>query len=44
MIEDEKYYFENMTEYYKNLSIGFDYESFDFTKVLRFLLMLAKTL
>ena len=43
MIESEKYYFENKAEYYKNLSIGFDYESSDFTKALPFLLMLPKS-
>ena len=43
-IESEKYYFENRAEYYENLSIGFDYESCDFTKALPFLLMLPKAL
>ncbi len=44
MIESEKYYFENRAGYYKNLSIGFDYESCDFKKSLPFLLMLPKAL
>ena len=44
MIESEKYYFENRAVYYKNLSIGFDYENCDFHKALPFLLMLPKAL
>lgn len=44
MIESEKYYFENRADYYKNLSIGFDYKSCDFTKALPFLLMLPNAL
>ena len=44
MIESEKYYFENRDAYYKNLSIGFDYESCDLDKALPFLLMLPKAI
>lgn len=44
LIESEKYYFENRNDYYKNLSIGFDYESCDFNKSLPFLLMLPNAL
>ena len=44
MIEGEKYYFENRNDYYKNLSIGFDYDSGDINKALPFLVMLSKAL
>lgn len=44
MIESEKFYFENRNDYYKNLSIGFDYYSCDYNKALPFLLMLPYSL
>lgn len=44
MIECEKHYFETRNDYYKNLSIGFDYESCDISKAIPFLLMLPQAL
>jgi Fic family protein len=44
MIESEKYYFQKRNDYYKNLSIGFEYHSCDIKKSLPFLLMLPKAI
>lgn len=43
-IPSEKYYYDHIHEYYKNVHIGFDYESLNYNRCLPFLLMLPKTL
>lgn len=43
-LNSEKYYKEHQSEYYKNISIGFDYYALDYSKALPFLEMLPKSL
>jgi Fic family protein len=44
-IESEKYYYEHVNEYYRNLArLGFSYQEIDYGKSLPFLLMLPKAL
>lgn len=44
-IKSEKYYYENVNDYYKNLArLGLFYESLDYEKSIPFLLMLPQTL
>ena len=42
-IPSEKYYYDNIKAYYKNVHIGLDYESLNYDRCLPFLLMLPKT-
>lgn len=44
MAETEKYYWENRKAYYKNLMIGYDYESTNYKKGMNFIKMLPKSL
>ncbi len=44
-IESERYYYENLKDYYRALNrIGFDYTLLDYSKSLPFLLMLPNSL
>jgi Fic family protein len=43
-IPSEKYYYDNLQAYYKNVHIGFDYETLNYDRCLPFLLMLPKAL
>ena len=44
-IQSEKYYYENVNDYYKNLSrLGLYYDNLNYEKALPFLLMLANSL
>ena len=40
LIPSEKYYYEQLSAYYKNVHIGFEYESIDYKRAIPFLLML----
>ncbi len=44
LIESEKFYKENLQEYYKNIALGQDYYNLDYDKSLPFLNMLPKAL
>jgi Fic family protein len=41
-IASEKYYYDNLKDYYKNVHIGVDYESLNYNRCIPFLLMLIK--
>ena len=41
-IPSEKYYYDNLRSYYKNIHIGLDYESLNYDRILPFLLMLPQ--
>lgn len=43
-ISSERYYYENLKFYYKNVHIGLDYQSLDYERCVPFLLMLTKSL
>jgi fido (protein-threonine AMPylation protein) len=43
-IPSEQYYYQNLAAYYRNVHIGFDYESVDYTRSVPFLLMLPQAL
>ena len=43
-IPSEKYYYDNLGDYYKYIHIGFDYESLNYDRCLPFLLMLPNAL
>ncbi|MEZ4931749.1 MAG: Fic family protein [Saprospiraceae bacterium] len=43
-IQSEKYYYNNLQAYYKNLHIGIDYENLDYNKCLSLLYMLSESL
>ncbi len=43
-LKSEKYYYQNINQYYKNEQIGIEYEDTDYSKSLPFLLMLPKSL
>lgn len=43
-IQSEKYYKEQLDEYYQNINLGVNYYELDYDKCLPFLLMLAKSL
>lgn len=41
-LPSEKYYYDNIKSYYKNIHIGLDYESLNYDRILPFLLMLPQ--
>lgn len=43
-INSEKYYYDHLPTYYKNIHIGFDYEDVNYDRALSFLLMLVQSL
>jgi Fic family protein len=43
-IKSEKYYYDNLPAYYRNVHIGFDYQSVDYDRCLPFLLMFPQSL
>jgi Fic family protein len=43
-IPSEKYYYDNLNHYYKNIHIGLDYESLDYNRIMPFLLMLPNSI
>lgn len=43
-INSEKYYYDHLPAYYKNIHIGFDYEDVNYDRALSFLLMLVQSL
>ncbi len=44
LVESEKFYKENLQDYYRNIALGADYYSLDYNKSLSFLLMLPEAL
>jgi Fic family protein len=42
-IASEKYYYQNLTDYYRNVHIGFDYENLDYGRCLPLLWMLPQS-
>jgi len=44
LIQSEKYYKENIKEYYKNINLGVNFYELNYDKCLPFLLMLPKAL
>ena len=43
-IPSEQYYYQNLSAYYRNVHIGFDYETVDYQRSLPFLLMLPQAI
>lgn len=43
-IPSEQFYYQNLAAYYRNVHIGFDYESVDYARSLPFLLMLPQAI
>lgn len=41
-IQSEKYYYQNLQDYYQNLHIGYDYEALDFSKCTPILMMFVE--
>ncbi|MCK4554164.1 Fic family protein, partial [Candidatus Parcubacteria bacterium] len=44
LIQSEKYYKENLEQYYKNINLGVNYYELNYDQCLPFLLMLPKAL